>query len=312
MSRLSIASFTNLGYKLHARDFEKISTDLSGKTILITGGTGGLGRAVAESLSHLGARLVVVSRTGAKLAKLNEGLEGEVITIEADLGLMAEVRRAAADIRETVGRLDVLVNNVGVLVPAREETEEGMERTLAVDLAGQFLLTNLLVPILVESAPSRIINVTSGGMYSQRIRPDDLQFERRTYTGTAAYAQAKRGQVILTEMWAERLAGTGVTVHAMHPGWARTEGVASSLPTFNFLMRPLLRTPEQGADTIVWLAAAEEAAASTGKFWFDRSEAPTHMTDSTKETEDERELLWARLVALTGTDFPQLKREREV
>lgn len=303
MSLFSIPTFTNIGYKLHARDFKPIVADLAGKTVVITGATGGLGRAAAAELSRLGARLIVVSRTSTKLRDLQDSLDGTVDTIRADLGLMAGVREAAERLNAEP-RIDVLINNVGVLLPERQETDEGIEKSLAVDLAGHFLLTNLLIPKLVDSAPSRVISVTSGGMYSERIRPDDLQFEEGTYTGTAAYARTKRGQVILTEMWAERLAGTGVTVHAMHPGWARTEGVADSLPTFNLVMKPFLRTPEQGADTIVWLAAADEPGKRTGRFWFDRKEAPTHMLDSTKETEAERTALWDGLVELTGADFP--------
>lgn len=309
MNQLSIASFTNLGYKLHARSFSPVDADLSGQTILISGGTSGLGRAAVAALAGLGARVVVVSRTTEKLEEVEREVDGDVATIEADLSLMREVRRVAGEVNRREGSLDVLINNVGVLLPERVETAEGIEKTLAVDLAGHFVLTNELIPMLVESAPSRIINVTSGGMYSQRIRPDDLQFETGNYTGTAAYARAKRGQVILTEMWAERLRGKGVVVHAMHPGWAGTEGVATSLPTFNLVMKPLLRTPEQGADTIVWLAAAEDAARSTGRLWFDRSQVPKHMTESTKESQQDRENLWSQLVELTGADFPDIGGE---
>lgn len=308
MNQLSIATFTNLGYKLHARNFAPIDADLSGQTVLITGGTGGLGRAAVEALAGLGARVVAVSRTSEKLEDLKLDVDGEVDTIVADLSLMSEVQRVANQISEEEPRLDVLINNVGVLLPQRELTEEGIEKTLAVDLAGHFLLTNELISKLVASAPARIINVTSGGMYSERIRPDDLQFDQGKYTGTAAYARAKRGQVILTEMWAERLSETGVVVHSMHPGWAKTDGVASSLPTFNLVMKPLLRTPEQGADTIIWLAAAEEPATTTGDLWFDRKRVPTHLIDATKETADDRERLWSRLVELTGADFPSVGR----
>jgi hypothetical protein len=140
-------------------------------------------------------------------------------------------------------------------------------------------------------------------MYSERIRPDDLQFEKGSYTGTASYARTKRGQVILNELWAERFADTGVVVHTMHPGWARTSGVATSLPTFNRVMQPFLRTPEQGADTIVWLASSAEALESSGRFWFDRQVAPTHIMESTKESDAERQQLWDRLVHLTGSDL---------
>jgi NAD(P)-dependent dehydrogenase (short-subunit alcohol dehydrogenase family) len=213
---------------------------------------------------------------------------------------MEEIRRLAAHLTGTEPRLDVLVNNVGVLMPERAVSDEGMELTLATNLAGPFLLTNLLVPLLLRSAPARIVNVSSGGMYAERIRPDDMEYQRGTYRGASAYARTKRGQVVLTEMWAERLAGSGVVVHAMHPGWVGTAGVEQSLPTFNTLMKPFLRTVAQGADTIVWLATAPEPALSTGRFWFDREVVPTHWSRSTREQPGEREVLWETLSRLTG------------
>jgi NAD(P)-dependent dehydrogenase (short-subunit alcohol dehydrogenase family) len=302
MNLLSIAGFTNLGYRVHARSFEESRPDMSAKTVLITGATGGLGKATARSLADLGARVIAVGRDAAKLDALREELTGDVVTARADLSLLAEIHRLAGTVLESEPRLDVLINNVGVLLPGRQVTEEGLETTLATNLAGQFLLTNLLVSHLVASAPARIVNVSSGGMYAERIRPDDLQFEKSPYRGSVAYARTKRGQVILTEMWAQRLAGTGVVVHGMHPGWASTAGVERSLPMFNRLMGPLLRTPEEGADTIVWLASAGEPGGSTGRFWFDRAVAPTHLTESTRERPGEREALWSALAALTGFD----------
>jgi len=304
MSLLSVAGFTNLGYWLHARNFEPVAADLEGQTVVITGATGGLGRAAAERIAGLGARTVVVGRSPEKLRAAEDEIAGEVVGYEADLSLMSEIRDLAGELLEREERIDVLVNNVGVLLPEREVTGEGIEKTLAVDLAGHFLLTNLLIPRLAASAPARIVNVTSGGMYSERIRPRDIHFERGEYKGAVAYARSKRGQVILTGMWAERLAGTGVTVHAMHPGWAKTAGVAQSLPTFDKLMRPFLRTPDQGADTIVWLAAAPQPAAESGRLWFDRSPAPEHLVDRTRETAGERQALWDGLVKLTHSDVP--------
>jgi NAD(P)-dependent dehydrogenase (short-subunit alcohol dehydrogenase family) len=191
-----------------------------------------------------------------------------------------------------------LVNNAGVLLPEREETQEGLEKTFATNLLGHFVLTNLLIEKL--EAPARIINVSSGGMYSQRIRVDDLQMERGAYDGTVAYARTKRGQVILTELWAESLRSRGIVVHSMHPGWADTPGVSGSLPRFYKLTKPLLRTPEQGADTIVWLCASDEAARSTGQFWHDRRPRPPHRFRRTRETESERTLLWERLTKLSA------------
>ena len=304
MNPLSITGFTNLGYRLHARAFEPITTDLTGRTMVVTGATGGLGLAAAAGLARLGARVLIVGRSPEKLNAAAAEIGGDVVTMEADLSLMSEVRELAATLLTTQPRIDVLVNNVGVLRPEREMTTEGLEMTLAVDLAGHFLLTNLLLPRLVQSAPARVINVTSGGMYAERIRPHDLQSEIGEYKGAAVYARAKRGQVILTGMWAERLQGTGITVHAMHPGWARTAGVAGSLPTFDKLMRPLLRSPAEGADTIVWLAADREPAETTGRLWFDRRVVEEHMTDRTRESAAERRALWDGLVEITGVDFP--------
>jgi dehydrogenase/reductase SDR family protein 12 len=163
-----------------------------------------------------------------------------------------------------------------------------------------FLLTGLLLETLRRSAPSRIVNVSSGGMYARRLRAGDLQEQHGDFDGAAAYARTKRAEVILTEMWAQRLRGSGVVVHAMHPGWADTPGVRSSLPRFYKLTRPLLRSPEQGADTIVWLGAADEPGRSSGEFWHDRRRRPTYLLPGTHETTAEREQLWHECERLSG------------
>lgn len=305
-SKLALAGFTNLGYLKHAREFVEAGADMTGKTVLITGATGGLGLATTRALAGMGARTILVGRSRDRLVAARATVDGEAAMHEANLSLMSEVGRLAERILETEERLDVLINNVGVLLPKREMTAEGLEKTLATNLSGHFLLTNLLVPLLADSSPSRIVNVSSGGMYSERIVPEDLHFENGEYSGTAAYARTKRGQVILTEMWAAKLTRSGIAVHSMHPGWAKTAGVRRSLPTFNMVMKPFLRTPEQGADTIVWLASADDPARSTGRFWFDRSPAPTHMMESTKESSEDREALWSALVEITGCDLPAL------
>ena len=310
MSKLSIAGFTNLGYLAHSRSFDSTLPRMEGKTVLITGATGGLGLAAAHGLSSLGARLIIIGRSRPKIDTALETLSLNTIALQADLSLLSEVKRLASHLLSREDRIDVLINNVGVLLPERETTTEGLEKTLATNLAGQFALTNTLAPLLVSSAPARIVNVSSGGMYAEKIRPDDLQSNGGRYRGATAYARTKRGQVILTEIWAGRLRGTGVVAHSMHPGWARTEGVRSSLPTFNRLMSPLLRSPEQGADTIVWLAASDEAGSSSGRFWFDRQEAPTHLSSATRETREERDQLWASLVELTSTDMARAGVDR--
>jgi NAD(P)-dependent dehydrogenase (short-subunit alcohol dehydrogenase family) len=143
---------------------------------------------------------------------------------------------------------------------------------------------------------------SSGGMYSQRIDVDDPHTEHRDYVGPAVDSRTKRAQVIVTEMRGAMLADRGVVCHSMHPGWAATPGVSSSIPDFEAKFRDILRTPEQGADTIVWLGAADEPARSTGGFWLDRRVRETHRSDATRETQDERDRLWALCRALTGLD----------
>jgi len=169
---------------------------------------------------------------------------------------------------------------------------------------GPFALTNLLVPLLRESQDARVITVTSGGMYTQGLHVDDLQMAATPYRGATAYARAKRAQVVLTRLWAQRLREDGVAVHAMHPGWADTPGLVAGLPRFRRVLGPILRTPGEGADTIVWLAAADEPARSTGGLWLDRRLRPTDRLRSTRVSRADAERLWTTCVALSGTDLP--------
>jgi NAD(P)-dependent dehydrogenase (short-subunit alcohol dehydrogenase family) len=302
MNKFSIASFTNVGYWVHSRRFRPVEEDLTGRTVLVTGATGGIGLEVAATLSALGARVVAVGRDPEKLGALDDVMATEFRTVEADLSILDEVRRLADDMVASE-EIDVLVNNVGVLLPEFTRTEEGLEKSFATNLAGHFVLTNAILPGMAASDSGSVVNVSSGGMYSTRIKPTQLQGEPDRYSGSAAYAQAKRAQVILTEMWAEAVADKGVTVNSMHPGWVATSGVAYSLPTFNKVMKPFLRDVTQGADTIVWLAASGDVQGATGQFWFDRASVPTHLSDSTQETSAERAQLWDVLTEVTGSDL---------
>ena len=295
----SVVGYTSLGYRL--RPHPQIETDLGGRVAVVTGATSGLGRATATELARLGASVVIVGRNPKKTenvarAIIEETGNAAVQTEIADLSSMAEIRALAARLD---GPIHLLVNNAGVLLPEREETDEGYEKTFATNLLGHFLLTELLIDRL--EPPARIINVSSGGMYTQRVRVDDLQMSKGRYDGTVAYARTKRAQVILTELWAERLRDRGIVVHSMHPGWADTPGVSGSLPLFYKLTKPLLRSPEEGADTIVWLCASPEAAESTGLFWHDRRPRPTHRMKGTEETEAERNALFDALSSMIAT-----------
>ena len=300
MNKLSIAGFTNLGYLLHSRDFDPITADLTGQTVVVTGATGGIGLETASTLSALNARVIAIGRSQDKLDSLGSHLREPYRAMRADLSLMSEVRRIAEDLNGSES-VDVLVNNVGVLLPEYEETDEGLEKSFATDVAGHFLLTNLLLPGMVSVGSGRIVNISSGGMYSARANPKKLPMSEDRYNGTEAYAQAKRAQVILTEMWNGKLEGTGVSVNAMHPGWVETAGVAFSLPTFNKVMKPFLRSVAQGADTIVWLAAGQTD--QSGKFWFDRRPVETHLSSSTKASAETRQVIWKKLAEVTQSDL---------
>ncbi len=301
-----IGSFTSIGHRLRSRTWTDGSGDaLDGRTLLITGATSGIGETVALEAAQLGARVRVIARNETKAAALVEKLNdlsgdernGYYI---ADLSLMSEVARVADEVLEGEPHIDVLINNAVVLPPERMETAEGIELSHATNLLAPFLLTNRLKDRLVESAPSRIINVISGGMYTQGMELDDLEFVEGEYRGSVAYARAKRRLMVLTKMWADQLAGTGVTVNATHPGWVDTPGVKDALPMFYRITKPFLRSGEQGADTILWLSHSDEAGSVTGKLWHDRAVRDEYRLASTRETSEDRNRLWSELTKATA------------
>ena len=297
--------FTRAGYQLAKNRRPVASALYRDRTMVLTGGTSGIGRATAYALYRLGARLVVVGRNPNKLENLREELQktpgGSVEIEQADLSVLAEVRELALRLKAHHPRIDVFINNAGALFNQREETGEGLEMTLATDLLSPYLLTRLLLPNLgAAKKGGRVIQVASGGMYTQGIRVDDLQYLSEPYDGPAAYARAKRALVILTEIWHQQLAALGISFHAMHPGWVDTPGLARALPAFHQQLSRWLRTPAEGADTIVWLAASPDAAQASGHFWLDRKIRATHVFPGTRESAADRSALVKALDELAG------------
>ena len=217
-----------------------------------------------------------------------------------DVSDLASVRAFAAALRGSVDRVDVLVHNAGALPPERQETGDGHEVALATHVLGPVLMTELLRPLLA-AAGRRPGGAGDLGrdVRPAAARPTTRSTARAATAGTTAYARTKRMQVALAPLMQERWAADGIAVHTMHPGWADTPGVVTSLPGFHKVMGPLLRDPASGADTIVWLAATEPAPGG-GQFWHDRAPRPEHYLGLNREHPGDAERLWAYVLGATG------------
>jgi NAD(P)-dependent dehydrogenase (short-subunit alcohol dehydrogenase family) len=246
-----------------------------GKTILITGGTSGIGKATAVGLAALGAVVAITGRdlvrAKAAASDIAQASGNQAIDVfAADMSSQAEVRRLARDVLDTYPRLDVLVNNVGGFWGTRHVTADGLEHTFAVNHLGPFLLTHLLLDRLKASAPARIVTVSSGAQSMGKLKFEDLQGERN-YSGQKAYNQSKLANVMFTYELARRLNGTGVTATVLHPGVVRTAfATEDASPIWKILLpvvRPFLKSPQQGAATSIFLASSPQLEGVTGKYF---------------------------------------------
>ncbi len=302
MDKSLVLGYTTIGPRLRRRWWpaDPAQDSLSGRTAVVTGASGGLGLATATGLARLGARVRLVGRNAERLESARDAIlrevPGAVLDTDAcDLSDLDAVAGYAATLR-AAGPVDVLVHNAGVLPPERTETAQGHELTFATHVLGPHALTFGLGDALDGG---RVVVVSSGGMYGQQLPTADYEYTRGTYSGVTAYARTKRMQVVLAEQWGEHLAARGIGVHSMHPGWADTPGVTDSLPGFSRVMGPLLRTAEEGADTVVWLGATD-ADLGTGGFWHDRRRRATHYAPVRVETTADRDRLWVAVCEATG------------
>ena len=311
-----VGSFSRVGYGVRRRVFGwddpmDASGDgaMHGRTVLITGPTSGLGRAATDAIAAMGARIVLVGRSEQRLAAVRRDLaarhgEDRSTTVVADMGDLASVRAAVDTVLATESRLDAVIDNAGAIFPERGDSPDGMERTFALMTVGPFALIAGLRPLLERTGHARVVCVTSGGQYTQRLPLDDLAYREGTYNGPKAYARAKRAQVSLVREWARRLPRESFAINAMHPGWADTPGVAASLPGFYRLMGPILRTPAEGVDTAVWLATSPDAAGLSGGLFLDRRPRPFDRAPMTRLSAAERRRLWDLVVGLARIPDP--------
>ena len=251
---------------------------MNGKQILITGATNGIGLAAAEALVRLGANVAIVGRSETAMriaaARVKAARKGgaTVDTFIADLSSQAAVRKLAGEVLGRYPRLDVLVNNAGAMYARRQVTADGIELTWAVNHLAPFLLTALLLDRLKESAPARIVTTASAAHQGARIPFADLNAER-SYRGFERYGQTKLANILFTRELARRLEGTGVTASCFHPGlvatgFNRNNGLLMDLGMT--ILKPVSRSPEKGAETLVWLATSPEGATANGGYYFDR------------------------------------------
>lgn len=269
---------------------------MRGRTCVVTGATGGIGKEIARGLARAGATVVVAARDPEKGASAVREIGAGAVFERVDLSSQRSIRDFAARVAREHPRLDALVNNAGVWLSERRETCDGIEATWATNVLGYFLLTNLLLPPLEASGAGRVVNVASTAAGGLDL--DDVEFARRPYNGVAAYAQSKQANRMLTWALAARQRGRGVTANALHPGVVDSE-ISRGGGAFRAIASVYFRTigvsPEKGADTAVWLASSDDVAGATSKFWVRRKERRCRFRDEAATAR-----LWSLCEAMTS------------
>ena len=298
-----VPGFSRIGFLARSRinHWDQVSSyDLSGKVVVITGPTSGLGKECVRILAPTGAQLVLVARNKEKCQDVISSIRNictgpEPMCVVAEMGDLPSVGRAAREIATHFAQVFAIVHNAGALLNSREVSPQGIEQTVASHVLGPHLLTTVLLPNLIATQ-GRVVTVSSGGMYSAELPNIDgkrtLEMRPDIYNGSKQYAIAKRAQVTLNEIWATK--ERSVHFDSMHPGWADTPGVQDSIPAFRRITKPILRSAQQGADTIAWLAAVQPIPGPSGAFWSDREVRSIHKLPMTRrsDTAQARTNLW--------------------
>lgn len=299
-----LVSFSAIGYRARALLWQPLQANFGGQTWVVTGATAGIGRAVVEGATRRGATVLALARSREKLDTLVRAAPGpgRVVPVVVDLSLVADTRRAAAAIVAQGTRVDVLVNNVGLLLDDLSTTAEGFETSYATNLLTHWVLTEALLQNSALAPQATVIEMSSGGMYNAPLTLDYMGMKNpKKYNGVYAYAVHKRGQAALVKYWQARHGAGGLRCYVMHPGWADTDGVKTAMPNFRRRLRSVLRDSAQGADTALWLAATRPSGAGPDAFWFDRAPRSAHAYPQTVTSKYTPEDLAAFLAKEAGT-----------
>lgn len=285
-------SFTQVGYRARSLFWPPSKPDFSGQHWLVTGASGGLGRQIALTAAQAGASVTAAARSAEKLTRLVADARsmaiGGIDTEICDFSLQSDTARLVRKLSASGRKIDVLVNNVGVLNDDHSLTSEGREPSFTINFLSHYLLTEGLIRGGAFGARGPlVINMTSGGGYNVPLSTAMLNMvEPAKFNGTAAYGFHKRGQMVLNQHWRDKYGARGFTFYVMHPGWADTDGVKRSLPRFRKILKPLLRDAASGADTALWLAATRPSQEEKELLWFDRKPRPAHVYERTRVTKE--------------------------
>jgi dehydrogenase/reductase SDR family protein 12 len=295
------ASFTQVGYRWRRLSWPAFTPDYRGQRWLVTGGSGGIGRHIVLEAARAGATVTAVARSESKLGALCDdarraGIAG-VETECCDFTLQSDTERLLRRLEASGRKVDVLVNNVGVLLDNLSVTTEGRESSFVSNLLSHYQLTEGLIRHGLLAGPeATVINMTSGGGYNMPLMVAMLNVtDPAKYNGVFAYGFHKRAQMVLNQYWRDTYGSRGIAFYVMHPGWADTDGVKRSLPRFRKILRPILRDAASGADTALWLAGTRPTQPEHELVWFDRAIRPAHVYERTRVTKDTPQSLVAYL-----------------
>lgn len=307
LDRTLVPGYSRLGFHLRARSWtpdDPPEDGLLGRTAMVTGANSGIGKAIATRLAALGASTVLAVRDLDRGERARREIRtavpaADIRLVRCDISEPDSIDACAHTLRAELCALDILVHNAGVLPAERTENSAGHELTLATHVLGPLRLVDRLTPLLTTSGDARTVFVASGGMYTQPLPADDPEYRAGSYRGATAYARTKRMQVAFTPLLDQLLADHGASVHSMHPGWVDTPGITTALPRFSSALRPALRTPDEGADTAVWLAATRQLPMA-GHFWHDRQIRDEHYLNHTRYSEEQLLRLWEYCLTAAG------------